>query len=74
MPIGFYSGGLMGLQRQVLLNVINVGHKHITGCRGRPNFVVDFSHNSSLLLLAICYEHNTHLSSITLSMAQTAIW
>jgi O-antigen/teichoic acid export membrane protein len=24
MPIGFYSGGLMGLQRQVLLNVINV--------------------------------------------------
>jgi O-antigen/teichoic acid export membrane protein len=24
MPIGFYSGGLMGLQKQVLLNVINV--------------------------------------------------
>jgi O-antigen/teichoic acid export membrane protein len=24
MPIGFYSGGLMGLQRQVLVNVINV--------------------------------------------------
>ena len=24
MPIGFYSGGLMGLQRQVLLNVINI--------------------------------------------------
>lgn len=24
MPIGFYSGGLMGLQRQVLLNLINV--------------------------------------------------
>lgn len=24
MPIGFYSGGLMGLQRQVLLNAINV--------------------------------------------------
>ena len=23
-PIGFYSGGLMGLQRQVLLNVINI--------------------------------------------------
>jgi len=23
MPIGFYSGGLMGLQRQVLLNIIN---------------------------------------------------
>ncbi|MGA7159587.1 MAG: oligosaccharide flippase family protein [Bacteroidota bacterium] len=25
MPIGFYSGGLMGLQKQVLLNIINVG-------------------------------------------------
>lgn len=25
MPIGFYSGGLMGLQKQVLLNGINVG-------------------------------------------------
>ncbi|MGA2323242.1 MAG: oligosaccharide flippase family protein [Sedimentisphaerales bacterium] len=25
MPIGFYSGGLMGLQRQVLLNAINIG-------------------------------------------------
>ncbi|MFH0888010.1 MAG: polysaccharide biosynthesis protein, partial [Planctomycetota bacterium] len=24
MPTGFYSGGLMGLQRQVLLNVINI--------------------------------------------------
>ena len=24
MPVGFYSGGLMGLQKQVLLNVINV--------------------------------------------------
>ncbi|HTZ41450.1 MAG TPA: oligosaccharide flippase family protein [Syntrophales bacterium] len=24
MPIGFYSGGLMGLQRQVLLNAINI--------------------------------------------------
>jgi O-antigen/teichoic acid export membrane protein len=24
MPIGFYSGGLMGLQKQVLLNMINV--------------------------------------------------
>ena len=24
MPIGFYSGGLLGLQKQVLLNVINV--------------------------------------------------
>ncbi|MBU2575063.1 MAG: oligosaccharide flippase family protein [Elusimicrobia bacterium] len=24
MPAGFYSGGLMGLQRQVLLNIINV--------------------------------------------------
>ena len=24
MPIGFYSGGLMGLQKQVLLNVINI--------------------------------------------------
>ena len=24
MPIGFYSGGLMGLQKQVLLNIINV--------------------------------------------------
>lgn len=23
MPIGFYSGGLMGLQRQILLNIIN---------------------------------------------------
>lgn len=25
MPIGFYSGGLLGLQRQVRLNIINVG-------------------------------------------------
>ena len=25
MPAGFYSGGLMGLQRQVLLNVVNIG-------------------------------------------------
>jgi O-antigen/teichoic acid export membrane protein len=25
MPVGFYSGGLMGLQRQVLLNAINIG-------------------------------------------------
>ena len=24
MPVGFYSGGLMGLQRQVLLNAINI--------------------------------------------------
>jgi len=24
MPIGFYSGGLMGLQKQVLLNIINI--------------------------------------------------
>ena len=25
MPVGFYSGGLMGLQKQVLLNTINIG-------------------------------------------------
>jgi O-antigen/teichoic acid export membrane protein len=25
MPVGFYSGGLMGLQKQVLLNAINIG-------------------------------------------------
>ena len=31
MPIGFYSGGLMGLQRQVLLNVINVGISTLRG-------------------------------------------
>ena len=31
MPIGFYSGGLMGLQRQVPLNVINVGMSTLRG-------------------------------------------
>jgi len=31
MPIGFYSGGLMGLQRQVLLNVINVSMSTLRG-------------------------------------------
>lgn len=31
MPIGFYSGGLMGLQKQVLLNVINVGISTLRG-------------------------------------------
>ena len=31
MPIGFYSGGLLGLQRQVLLNVINAGMSTLRG-------------------------------------------
>jgi len=31
LPIGFYSGGLMGLQRQVLLNVINVSMSTLRG-------------------------------------------
>jgi len=31
MPIGFYSGGLMGLQRQVLLNVINISMSTLRG-------------------------------------------
>ncbi len=31
MPAGFYSGGLMGLQRQVLLNVINVSMSTLRG-------------------------------------------
>ena len=31
MPIGFYSGGLMGLQRQVLLNVINASMSTLRG-------------------------------------------
>ena len=31
MPIGFYSGGLMGLQRQVLLNVINISMSSLRG-------------------------------------------
>ena len=31
MPIGFYSGGLMGLQRQVLFNVINAGMSTLRG-------------------------------------------
>ncbi len=31
MPIGFYSGGLMGLQKQVLLNVINIGVSTLRG-------------------------------------------
>lgn len=31
MPIGFYSGGLMGLQRQVLLNVINTSMSTLRG-------------------------------------------
>jgi O-antigen/teichoic acid export membrane protein len=30
-PAGFYSGGLMGLQRQVLLNVINVSMSTLRG-------------------------------------------
>ena len=31
MPGGFYSGGLMGLQKQVLLNVINIGVSTLRG-------------------------------------------
>ena len=31
MPIGFYSGGLIGLQKQVLLNVINVSISTLRG-------------------------------------------
>ena len=31
MPIGFYSGGLMGLQKQVLLNVINISVSILRG-------------------------------------------
>jgi O-antigen/teichoic acid export membrane protein len=31
MPVGFYSGGLMGLQKQVLLNTINVGISTLRG-------------------------------------------
>jgi O-antigen/teichoic acid export membrane protein len=31
MPIGFYSGGLMGLQKQVLLNVINISVSTLRG-------------------------------------------
>ncbi len=31
MPVGFYSGGLMGLQRQVLLNAINAGISTLRG-------------------------------------------
>jgi O-antigen/teichoic acid export membrane protein len=31
MPIGFYSGGLMGLQRQVLLNAIIIGTSTLRG-------------------------------------------
>lgn len=31
MPLGFYSGGLLGLQKQVLLNVINVGMSTLRG-------------------------------------------
>lgn len=31
MPIGFYSGALMGLQKQVLLNTINVGMSTLRG-------------------------------------------
>ena len=31
MPIGFYSGGLMGLQRQVLLNAIIIGISTLRG-------------------------------------------
>jgi O-antigen/teichoic acid export membrane protein len=31
LPIGFYSGGLMGLQRQVMLNVINISMSTLRG-------------------------------------------
>lgn len=31
LPVGFYSGGLLGLQKQVLLNVINVGMSTLRG-------------------------------------------
>lgn len=31
MPVGFYSGGLLGLQKQVLLNVINIGMSTLRG-------------------------------------------
>jgi O-antigen/teichoic acid export membrane protein len=31
MPVGFYSGGLMGLQRQVLLNAVNVSISTLRG-------------------------------------------
>ncbi|MGB8225512.1 MAG: oligosaccharide flippase family protein, partial [Sedimentisphaerales bacterium] len=31
MPVGFYSGGLMGLQRQVLLNAINISTSTLRG-------------------------------------------
>jgi O-antigen/teichoic acid export membrane protein len=31
MPSGFYSGGLMGLQKQVLLNAINIGTSTLRG-------------------------------------------
>ena len=31
LPIGFYSGGLMGLQKQVLLNIINAGMATLRG-------------------------------------------
>jgi len=31
MPVGFYSGGLMGLQEQVLLNIINIGISTLRG-------------------------------------------
>ena len=31
LPVGFYSGGLLGLQKQVLLNVINIGMSTLRG-------------------------------------------
>ena len=54
LPRGFYSGGLLGLQRHVLLNGINVIISTL-GARCRPDTLVGFPNNSGLSLMANTY-------------------
>ena len=48
MPIGFYSGGLMGLQKQVLLNIINVCMSTLRGVGAVLILWLGFSNNSGI--------------------------
>jgi O-antigen/teichoic acid export membrane protein len=62
MPIGFYSGGLMGLQRQVLLNAINISIGTLRGA------------GACFFIMANIYQHYTYFFLSDVYLAETPAW
>ena len=69
-PASFYSGGLMGLQRQVLLNVINIGMSTLRGAGAVLILWLISPTIQAFFFMADYYQCHKHLPPSLLSLAQ----